>query len=461
VVRVWEEWLSDDLQRIRADLDRLSRSSVDEIRSQQDRRLAEIVRFHFNNERNTSYRTLLNAHGIKDEAELPRTVDDIGRLPMISRQFLEAADYSRRPCVPFEDVRKIVETTGTSGSPLRVPHTRESMRRCYGEFIARSAVLGGMDPGDPSYAILHWIPGGKDDWASYAGTLVFQELVGAERSMLVSTHTTPAEHWHNLTTHRPTWAFSTPVFFLAFAGYAESTGIDLRSCSLRHILLAGASGAPEDIRFLTETYGLEGVHFVYGTTESFIPAAQLPDRSGYLCFEDECIVEVLGSDDRPVEVGDRGRTVITTLGNRGYPGIRYLQGDAVTHLGRSSAFPGCGVIDGIQRLDSGEIGDSRLPYSEIEMMPRLLLQRGIPVRALQVARRRDGLMDVPVFRIETSVQNREQIEQAVLEVFTRNIQMKDMVEGGMIHPPVVELYSIGALSRGRLKVPIYLDERYL
>ena len=120
--------MSDDLQRIRADLDRLSRSSVDEIRSQQDRRLAEIVRFHFNNERNTSYRTLLNAHGIKDEAELPRTVDDIGRLPMISRQFLEAADYSRRPCVPFEDVRKIVETTGTSGSPLRVPHTRESMR---------------------------------------------------------------------------------------------------------------------------------------------------------------------------------------------------------------------------------------------------------------------------------------------------------------------------------------------
>ncbi|HLZ10192.1 MAG TPA: hypothetical protein VKT80_16495, partial [Chloroflexota bacterium] len=122
---------------------------------------------------------------------------------------------------------------------------------------------------------------------------------------------------------------------------------------------------------------------------------------------------------------------------------------------------GCRIIDEIQRLDSGEIGDSRLPFSEIEQMPRLLLRRGIPVRALQVARRRDGLKDVPVFRLETALQDRDKIEAAVLDVFTRNAQMKDMLEGGMIHPPSVELYVIGALSRGRLKVPIYLDERNL
>jgi phenylacetate-coenzyme A ligase PaaK-like adenylate-forming protein len=452
--------VSDGVQRIQEDLDRLSGLSADEIRAKQDSRLADIVRFHFNNERNDAYRTLLRKHGITHESELPRAVDDITRLPLISRRFLEESDYSHRPAVPQEDVRKIVETTGTSGSPLRVPHTYATMRRCYGEFIARSALLGGMNPGDPSYAIVHWVPGGKDDWASYAGTLLFQELVGPERAMIVSTHTTPEEHWQNLQTHQPQWAFSTPVFFLSFAGYAERMGIDLRKCSLRHLLLAGASGAPEDIQFLTQTYGLESVHFLYATTESFIPAAQLPDRSGYVCFDDECIVEVLGSDDRQVDLGDRGRTVITSLGNQGYPGIRYEQGDAVVHLGPSSTFPGCRVIDEIQRLDSGEIGDSRLPYSEIELMPRLLLQRGIPVRALQVARRRDGLKDVPVFRIETSVQDRVMIESAVRDIFVRNVQMKDMLEGGMIHPPVVELYSIGALSRGRLKVPIYLDERH-
>lgn len=154
--------MSDRTLQVRIDLDRLSHESADEIRARQDVRLAEVVRFHFNNERNPAYRTQLNAHGINHESELPQTVAEIGRLPLMTRKLLEDGDYARRPCVPFEDVRKIIETTGTSGNPLRVPHTFETMRRCYGEFIARSAVLGGMNLEDPSDGILHWIPVGKD-----------------------------------------------------------------------------------------------------------------------------------------------------------------------------------------------------------------------------------------------------------------------------------------------------------
>jgi phenylacetate-coenzyme A ligase PaaK-like adenylate-forming protein len=431
------------------------------MRACQDRRLAAIVRYHFNNEWNGAYRALLSSHGIEHESDLPRTVDEIGRLPTISRRFLEEGDYASRPAVAVEEVRKIVETSGTSGNPLRVPHTHESMKRCYGEFLARSAILGGMDPLEPSYSIVHWVPGGKDNWASYAGTLLFQDLVGLDRAMIVSTHTTPAEHWQNLIVHRPRWALSTPVFFLSFAGYAEQQGIDLSGCSLERCLFAGATGTEEDLRFIAKTYGLDGVHFMYGTTESFLPGAELADRSGYLCYEDEFVVEILDDSDRPVPVGERGRIVLTNLGNRGYPGIRYLQGDAVTFLGQSSDFPGCKVIAKIQRVDSGEIGDARVPYSEIELMPRLLFQRGIPVRALQIARRRDGRKDVAVFRIETPVQDRELVESVVREIFSRNVQVRDMLDGGIIHPPVVELYSVGTLSRGRFKVPVYLDERHI
>ncbi len=451
--------MGDALRSIQDDLDTLHRISPDELRSRQDCRLAEIVRFHFKNERNGAYRELLRSYGIEHESELPRTVDDLSKLPTITRRFLEDGNYAEKPCVAWDEVRKVVETSGTSGNPLRVPHTHESMRKCDGEFIARSALLGGMNLEDHSYAVVHWVAGGKDDWASYQGTRLFQEIVGSDKAMIVSTHTTPAEHLANLQSHAPRWAFSTPVFFLSLTGHAEAAGVNLANFSIRRLLLAGATGAPEDLRFLQQAYGLDGVHFLYASTESFVPAAELPDRSGYVCFEDECIVEVLDDQDRPVDVGERGRAVITVLGNRGYPGIRYVQGDAVTLLGRSSEFPACTVIGQIQRIDSGEIGDARLPYSEIELMPRLLLQRGIPVRALQIARQRNGLKDVPIIRIETSLRDRERIEREASEIFARNVQVRDMLDGGLIHPPVVEIYPVGALSRGRLKVPVYLDER--
>ncbi|HLH73258.1 MAG TPA: AMP-binding protein [Chloroflexota bacterium] len=449
----------DTIDRIALEIECLRTASADEIRSRQDRRLAEIVRFHYNNPFNSRYRELLKAHGIEDESELPTSVDDIGRLPTVSRAFLIEADYANHPCVPAGEIRKIIETSGTSGNPLQIPHTHAAVERYFGEFIARSALLSGLNPLDCSYHVVHWIPGGKDVWASHEGTLAFQDIVGADRALITSTHTTPVEHWRNWQTYRPKWALAAPVFFLSFAGYGESQKLDLAACSLEHLLLGAVPLLPEDEEFITRTYGLAGIHQVYTTSENFILAAELPDRSGYLCFADDFIVEVLDYDGKPVAVGERGQVAITCLGNRGYPSIRYRQGDAVTYLGYAADFPGCPVIADIRRVDAGEIGEARLPFSEIDMMPRYLSKLGIPVRALQIARRREGLKDVPLFRIETPVQDRTAVERAVIEVFTRNGQMKDMLEGGIIYPPIVEIYSPGMLSRGRLKVPVYVDER--
>ena len=449
----------ETVDQIARELDGLRSVSADEMRSRQDRRLADIVRFHYDNPFNSSYRDLLIAHGIEHESQLPRSIGEIARLPMVTRAFIADSDYAGHPAVPTNEIQKIIETSGTSGNPLRIPHTHETVLRCYGQMIVRSAILGEMKPDDPSYSIVHWVPGVKDVWASHEGTIAFQEIVGADHAMIVSTHTTPEEHWRNWQKYQPKWALSAPVFFLAFASYGERMRLDLASCSLERLLLGAVTCLPDDQRFIEKTYGLDSVHFFYSTSESFIPAAELLDRSGYLCFEDEFVVEVLDYNGEPVSPGERGQIAITCLGNRGYPSIRYSQGDAVTYLGYSSDFPGCQVFADIQRVDAGEIGEARIPYSEIDMMPRHITKLGIPVRALQIARRREGLKDVPLFRIETPVEDRASVERALLEVFTRNSQMKDMLDGGIICPPVVEIYPPGALSRGRLKVPVYVDER--
>jgi hypothetical protein len=64
-----------------------------------------------------------------------------------------------------------------------------------------------------------------------------------------------------------------------------------------------------------------------------------------------------------------------------------------------------------------------------------------------------------VFRVETRIDTKEEVERLVLAVFLRNSVMKDMLDGKMIHPPVVEIYKPGELTVGRAKVPFYVDER--
>lgn len=306
---------------------------------------------------------------------------------------------------------------------------------------------------------MHWEPNGRDVWSSHVGARALAALVGPERTMIVSTHTTPPEHWRNLATHQPRWSASAPAFYLAFATYCEQQRLDLAACSLRRLLLGGATLLPEDRRMLERAFGLERAHMFYPSTEALVIGSELDGTTTYLCFEDEVLVEVVDARNRPVKPGERGRVLLTHFSNRGYPIIRYAIGDGATYVGPATAFAGLTLIADIQRLDAGEIGEARLPFSEIERMPRQFMARGIPVRAIQVARQRRGAHDVPVFRIETPIGDRAAIERAVFEIFTQNAQMRDMLAAGMIHPPVVELYAPGQLSRGRLKVPVYVDER--
>lgn len=123
---------TEELDRIRRDLDALQRLSADELRARQNQRLAALLRFHFAEARNPAYRQLLQAHGIAHEDDLPRTIDELNRLPILTRAFLQEADYARQPCVPVDEVQKIVETSGTAGGaapgalhvhlrPLRLP----------------------------------------------------------------------------------------------------------------------------------------------------------------------------------------------------------------------------------------------------------------------------------------------------------------------------------------------------
>ncbi|MFM9026904.1 MAG: hypothetical protein ACKOQ6_02795 [Bacteroidota bacterium] len=287
------------IDKIIREMESFQTRSADEVRSRQNDRVAEIVRFHYNNTLNPTYRHILEQAGFKNESELPKTVEGLRTLPKMNRSIFENGQYAEHPAVEVGLLQKVIETSGSSGTPLRLPHTRETVSRCYGVSLARAAWLGGLDPSSNSYFIGHWVPGVKDVWTSHEAMQAFQQLVG-DVALIETTHVKLPGHLNHLQQHMPYWAASTPSFFLALAAFAVDQGVDLRQGSLRHLLLGGGTCLPENRKVLEDAYELESIRLIYPTSESFLSATEIAGEEGYLCFGEECVVEVVVVLDQPV-----------------------------------------------------------------------------------------------------------------------------------------------------------------
>jgi phenylacetate-CoA ligase len=85
---------------------------------------------------------------------------------------------------------------------------------------------------------------------------------------------------------------------------------------------------PEMTRLIEEAWGTSPFD-VLGVTEAGIMAADCPAHAGLHVFEDQVKAEVIGDDDEAIPDGEPGRLVITPLGARTLPLLRYDTGDLV------------------------------------------------------------------------------------------------------------------------------------
>jgi phenylacetate-CoA ligase len=69
---------------------------------------------------------------------------------------------------------------------------------------------------------------------------------------------------------------------------------------------------------------------IYGCSEMGAVALQSPDDGTLLVCEENVMVELLDDDDQPVEPGETGRVILTSLYNYATPFIRYEIGDYAT-----------------------------------------------------------------------------------------------------------------------------------
>ena len=128
-------------------------------------------------------------------------------------------------------------------------------------------------------------------------------------------------------------------------------------------------------------------------------------------------------------------------------------------------------LDVLDRLLAGEpigriagaiIGSAKISFEEIGRMPHEMSLRGVPVLAVQLARRKTAdRRDQLIVRLESPLQDTGRINEAALAVLRLNRQVESLLNGNELPLPVVEVYPPGALRMGQFKLRPFVDERHL
>jgi phenylacetate-CoA ligase len=224
--------------------------------------------------------------------------------------------------VGFGDLATLRYTSGTTGRPTAVFHTRRDLM-AWTDLVARSLWMIGVRPGDVFQNMM--------GYGLFTGGLGFH--YGAER---IGTLTIPVGAGNSHRQIRLMRDFGTtvvhiiPSYALYLSTVFEEMGLDpKRDVGLR-IALIGAEPHSEDMRRrIEEIYGVDAYNS-YGLTEMSGPgvAFECPEKDGMHLWEDNFIAELVDPESgEPVPDGDEGELVLTCLHRRGMPLLRYRTRD--------------------------------------------------------------------------------------------------------------------------------------
>jgi len=277
--------------------------------------------------RNRFYTDKFNAAGIHPDSI--QTLDDLKRLPLTSKSELVQAQSDALPFgsnTTFKEsaYSRFHQTSGTTGTPLRVLDTPESWDwwgRCWGHVLAGA----GLTENDRMFVPFSFGPF-IGFWAAVEGSQKINALMipGGGRDSL--------QRLHLMKELGATAMCCTPTYALRLAEVAQESSFDLSEIPLRTLIHAGEPGANVPAtKVRIESVWNAKCYDHAGASEIGAHSFECEIQpNGTHVTESEFIVEVLNPETlEPVPAGEQGELIITNLGRIGYPVIRYRSGDLV------------------------------------------------------------------------------------------------------------------------------------
>jgi len=250
-----------------------------------------------------------------------KSLDDLRRLPFTVKQDLRDNYPYGLFAVPLRDVVRVHSSSGTTGLATVVGYSRNDIKN-WSNLVARVLTGAGVTKDD-----VIQIAFGYGLFTGGFGLHYGAERLGASVIPISAGNT--KRQIQIMQDFKTTVLVCTPSYALVIADTMMEMGINPSGLSLRYGLF-GAEPWSEAMRHeINEKLGIRATDN-YGLSEVMGPgvAGECEECNGLHINEDHFLLEIIDPDTlEPVEPGEIGELVITTLTKEAFPMIRYRTRD--------------------------------------------------------------------------------------------------------------------------------------
>lgn len=386
------------------------------------------------------------------EPENIRTLEDIKRIPLTDKeelrryQEIEPYPYGGILGVDIKDVTTFRQSSGTTGRPVYVPETYESWQWRV-EAWCHILYMAGFRPHHRVF-----LPFGYNVYVAFWEAHYTAEKVGCE--LVPGGALDTKGRIHKIIETRANAMMNTPTYGLHIAEEAKKMGIDPASLGIERMLCAGEPMPAATRRRLEELFRCHVFDHI-GGTEPCAWAGMCETKDGMHIIEPFFLVEVLDPEtlQREVEEGEMGIAVVTPLGRRSFPLIRFNTKDLVIK-GKDSCL--CGRTSRKIKEVVGRTDDLR-KIRGVLFSPKTVeevIRHEFPeVVEYEIVVERKGIMDEITIRIEVAPDSGGKELEQVKARLRESLKVKTNLS---FH---VQMEPPGSLPRYMLKATRFKDRR--
>ncbi len=328
-----------------------------------------------------------------------RTLGDIKKIPLTEKE--EMRKYQEMEPFPYggllggdiTEVTTFRQTSGTTGKPIYVPETYESWQWRV-ETWCHILYMAGFRSHHRVF-----LPFGYNVYVAFWEAHYASEKLGCE--VIPGGALDTRGRIHKIIETRANGMMNTPTYGLHIAEEAKNMGIDPATLGIERMLCAGEPMPEATRKRLEELYHCH-VYDHIGGTEPCAWAGMCEVKEGMHIIEPFFLVEILDREtlQKEVEEGEIGVAVVTPLGRRSFPLIRFNTKDLV--IKGKSTCP-CGRTSQKIQEVVGRIDDLR-KVRGVLFSPKTVeevIRREFPeVEEFEIVVERRGPMDVITLRAE-------------------------------------------------------------
>ncbi|AEB09679.1 Phenylacetate--CoA ligase [Desulfobacca acetoxidans DSM 11109] len=250
-----------------------------------------------------------------------QSLEDLGRLPFTTKEDLSNSYPYGMFAVPLREVVRIHSSSGSVGNPMVVGYTCRDLRN-WARLAARMLAAAGVTKDDVVQITFNYglMTGGF-------GVHYGAEVLGA--SVIPTGTGNTFRQVQIMRDYRTTTLVATPSYALVIADKCQEIGLDPKDLHLRVGFMGGEPWGEDRRREIEERLLLQAFD-LYGLSEAMGPgvAGECEYRQGMHLNEDHFLPEIIDPvTTAPLQPGEIGELVITTLSKEAVPLIRFRTGD--------------------------------------------------------------------------------------------------------------------------------------